>query len=264
MTLDQYDSETMFRVLSFCYRRTYNDGEFPFTVAPFLISMTADDVHDALKTPLAVASDVQDRALCLECEAPNDAKEQQQQDEYVPPSGDAQCPVEYDYESSDDDDYESESEDWNIPSEPQNPTGIPEPPYTISLLANFKVYVAAQELQIPALQLVARERFAHSLRAHWGRFADFPALVDLVYSRTDESDPLRALICQVVAVGYECKTKRNSKNEMIANAEVAFRDEIRELMTKNGEFAAEVLDATLRVKSDWEDMQGVIYAEDIS
>lgn len=221
----------MMRVLYFCYRRTYSDGEFPTTVPPFLTSMTSNDVHDALEAPLAVLSDVEDPewvAESTECDGSKGIE--QEQDEYLPSSCDIHCALEYDSDSSED-----EMPSAEIPSEPQ------QPPYKISLFANFKVYIAAKELQIPALQLVARERFAHSLRAHWARFADLPALIELVYAKTDESDPLRALICQVAAARYDSKFDMASK----AN--------IRELMTKNGEFAAEVLDATLRLRDGWTD-----------
>lgn len=193
--------------------------------------MTLKDVHEALEAPLLVLSDVEDPEWVAESTESEGTEETgQEQDEYLPSKCDIHCALEYvSYPLKD------EMLSVDITSEPQ------QPPYEISLFANFKVYIAAKELQIPALQLVARERFAHSLRAHWARFADLPALIELVYARTDESDPLRALICQLAAAGYD------SKFDMASKAE------IRELMTKNGEFAAEVLDATLRLRSGWTD-----------
>lgn len=234
LRLDQYDLETLKRLMSFCYRRTYNDGEFPFTVAPFLTGMTANDVRESLEAPLLVLSDVEDPEWVAESTERDGSKDtKQEQDEYLPSSCDIHCALEYaSYPLKDD------VLSVDVPSEPQ------QPPYEISLFANFNLYIAAKELQIPALQLVARERFVHSLRAHWARFADLPALIEQVFSRTDGSDPLRGLICQIVGAVYD------------SEFDMAFKAEIRELMTKNGEFAAELLDATLRLRSGWTDAWG--------
>lgn len=216
LRLDQFDPETLNRVLCFCYVRAYHDGEFPGIVAHFLTSMTDKDVLEALEAPFAVLSDVGDPewvAESTECDGSKDTE--QEQDEYLPPSCDVHCPLEYNSDSSGD-----EIDSVEIPLEPL------QPPYEISLFANFKVYIAAKQLQIPALQLVARERFANSLRAHWARFAELPTLIEQVYSRTDKGDPLRALICQIVAAAYD------------SDFYMASKAEIRELMSKNGEFAA--------------------------
>jgi hypothetical protein len=236
--------------------------------------MTAAAVRDALESPLAVASDVVDPGWWAESvtwddyEGPEEEQDYEEQqdpeeghqgpaedqdsdeeqdpdveqdsdedmDEYVPYSCDIHCPLAFDSDSSND-----EVSSVDIPTRPQSPMNLPQPPYAISLFANFRVYVAAKELQIPALLLVARNRFVHSFQAHWARFADLPGLIEQVYSWTDEGDPLRALICQIVAAGYDSKF------------EMDFRTEIRELMVKNGEFSAEVLDATLRLRRGWTD-----------
>lgn len=235
--LNQYDPETLGRVLDFCYRRTYSDGEFPETVTSFLTRMTADDVRDALEAPLVAVSDVEDpewTATCLECD---DSEGDDGGDEYLPYTCDINSSLDFDLEPIDD-----EGPLVNVLSESRVVEDLPQPPYEISLLANFKVYIAAKELQIPSLQLLARERFAQSVQTHWVRFADFPALIEQVYLRTDESDPLRALICRIVAASYD--------NEY----EMAFKAEIRELMARNGEFATDVLDTALRLRSEWADM----------
>lgn len=259
--LDEYDPETVERVLDFCYRRTYSDGEYPEAVAPFFLQMTADDVCDALKAPLAILSGEESRgwtALCSQCD--NSEKEESEgeieeegegeteeggegeteeegEDEYLPDRCEIDCSSADESESSD-----NETPPVNTQSESKSPTTPPQPPYPISLFINLKVYNAAKELQIPALQLLARERFAHSLRSHWARFSDLPTLIEQVYLRTDSSDHLRSLICQIVAAEYQ------------RGQRVDFKVKVRELMIRNGEFAADVLDAVLRLGADWADM----------
>jgi hypothetical protein len=268
--LNHYDPETLDRILDFCYRRTYSDGEYPETVAPFLTRMSAMDVRDALESSIAVASDVVDPEWWEESRTWEDSEDGDQEqdyeeqgceenqqrpawiqdtiaehhqvkgeDEYVQYSCEIHCPLDFDSVSSKD-----QVAPIDKPPRMQSPCRLLQPPYTISLLANFRVYIAAKELRIPALQLVARERFAHSFQAHWSRFEDLPKLIEQVYLETEESDPLRAFICQIVAAGYD------------SEFEMDFKVEIRELMAKNGEFAAEVLDATIRLKRVWTDTWG--------
>lgn len=243
LNLDEYDDRTVRRILDFCYRRTYSDGEYPETVAPFLLSMTADDVRHALEAPLAVVNDGVDlewTGHCTQREEPKgeEVEEIEDQDEYLP-----DCCENYD--SSDDDFEPLDDEDSlvGVPAERQGPATPPRPPYTISLFANFEVYIAAKELHIPALQLLARERFAHTLRAHWNRFVYLNSLIEEVYLRTNHDDPLRALICRIVAAGYDGRYG------------MGFKYRVRRLMLKNGEFATDVLDTVLQLKSEWGDME---------
>lgn len=234
--------------------------------------MTAEDVCNALEAPLAVASD-EDRSewkgLCSRGENPGDTldneshqredkaedalgrrnggtkdiQDEEGQDEYLPD----RCEVDYptDDEPPDDDSESSDDENShvNVPFDPQGTAEIPTPPYEISLFANFDVYIAAKDLQIPALQLLARQRFAHTFRSHWSRFTHLTALIDDVYLRTDKSDSLRPLICQIVASIYDSKFEEDLKAK------------IRELMERNGEFAADVPEMVCRLKSAWADME---------
>ncbi|KAK7727947.1 BTB/POZ domain-containing protein 19 [Diaporthe eres] len=241
LNLNKYGSRTVRRILDFCYRRTYSDGEYPETVAPFLLSMTAADVRRALEAPLAVVNDVVDlesTGHCTQREEPKEDEEVEDQDEYLSDN----CE---NYDSSDDDFEPLDDEDSlvGVPVERQDPATPARPPYTISLFANFEVYIAAKELQIPALQLLARERFTHTLRAHWDRFAHLDSLIEVVYLRTNHDDPLRALICRIVAAGYDGKYG------------MVLKDRVRRFMLRNGEFATDVLDTVLRLKREWADME---------
>lgn len=230
LELNQYDESTLARLLDFCYRRTYSDGEYVEGVAPLLTSMTINDVHDALRAPFDALSYMDDprlRGICTQCE--------------------------YFTEEGDEGDSQEEWEDGTLPdrsssdgycdsSDDEVSPGVPRSPHGVSLLVNFKVYIAAKELQIPALELVAQNRFAHTLRSHYAGFGDLPSLIEEVYLRTDSSDHLRALICQTVAAEY------NKEDEVILKAEM------REVMARNGEVATDVLDAVLRLRSEEEDM----------
>lgn len=245
MVLNQYDPETLERVLDFCYRLTYSDGEFPEAVAPFLLQMTEVDVRDALKEPLAVASSKEGwrwKTLCTHCDDSERDKDdgvaqEEAEDGYLPDRCEIDCSSGGNSESSDDD-----IPPVNTQSESKSPTTPPQPPYPISLFINLKVYNAAKELQIPALQLLARERFAHSLRCYWARLSDLPGLIQQIYVRTDNGDPLRSLICQIVAAEYGNGRRMD------------FKVKVREAMAGNGEFATDVLDAVLRLGEEWADM----------
>lgn len=107
-------------------------------------------------------------------------------------------------------------------------------PYAVSLLTNFRVYIAAQEFQMPALQLLAREKFVHTATTHWFRFEQLSDLVEELYRRTDEADPVRAFTCRLVAARYQA-------------AEEPLRTLLRSLMGRIGEFARDVLDSTFLV-----------------
>lgn len=206
--------------------------------------MTAADVNDALKTPLVVLHDIEDTewmGLCPRCvgsdEEEQDGHEDEEENGYLP----SRCEIDHafdDFESLDNEELPA-----NMPSDSHGEAESPEPPYAISLFANFKVYVAAKELQIPALQLLARTRFTHSLRSHWARFADLSTLIEQVYLHTDSNEPLRVLISQMVAAEYG---KEYS---------VASKDGIRAVMARNGEFARDVLDTTLRMRTKWGDSE---------
>ncbi|KAJ0115567.1 hypothetical protein J7T55_010390 [Diaporthe amygdali] len=244
LELHQYDTETLDRVLDFCYRRTYSDGEYPDNTAPFPLTMTAGDVNDALEKPLVVLNDIEDTewmGLDPQCEVfdeeGQDGREDEEDNGYLP------SPCEIDHPCDDVESLDEEELPANMPSDSQGEEETPQPPYAISLFANFNVYIAAKELQIPALQLLARLRFTHSLRSHWARFADLPTLIEQVYLRTDSSEPLRALISQMVAAEYG------------TGYSVASEDGIRALMARNGEFARDVLDTTLRLRRRWADSE---------
>lgn len=207
--------------------------------------MTADDIREALKTPLAVASVEEGRgwrALCTQCddsEREKDEREAQEEgeDEYLPD----RCEIDY---SSGDDSESSDNEipPVNTPSESESQTTPPQPPYRTSLFINLKVYDAAKELQIPALELLARERLAHSLRSHWARILDLEILIQSVYLRTDKDDHLRSLMCRIVAAEYSRGRRKDFKVQM------------REVMAEDGEFATDVLDAVIRLGDEWADM----------
>lgn len=243
MNLDEYGSRTVRRILDFCYHRTYSDDEYPETVAPFLLSMTAADVRHALEAPLAALSHVVDPEWTGRCTRREESKGKEDegvedQEDYLPD----RCE---NHDSSDDDFEPLDDEDSlvNLPVEEQGPATPPQPPYTISLFANFEVYIAAKELQIPALQLLARERFAHTLRTHWDRFAHLDLLIEEVCLRTNHDDPLRALVCQIVAAEYDIGQRLD------------FKVKIREVMARNGGFATDVLDMVLRLKNEWADIE---------
>ncbi|KAK6208605.1 hypothetical protein QIS74_12123 [Colletotrichum tabaci] len=95
------------------------------------------------------------------------------------------------------------------------------------LFLHLRVYVMADKFAVPALKLLARDRFYRAAELAWDVADEFPDVVDELYTKTPDTDvDMRGIVCRLVG---------NS----------VFDDRVRErlepVMRKHGDFAVGVL-----------------------
>jgi hypothetical protein len=97
-----------------------------------------------------------------------------------------------------------------------------------SLFTSLRVYVMADKFAVPALKLLARERFYRTAESIYTTCEDFPAVVDEMYRSTPPTDvAMREIPCRLIANQY-CGEK-------------ALRERMVPVMREHGDFAVGVL-----------------------
>lgn len=92
----------------------------------------------------------------------------------------------------------------------------------------------ADKFDVPALKLLARDRFYRAAEMTWRIAEWFPAVVDEVYTTTPPTDVgMREIVCRLVASGI----KQNGLRERMAG-----------VMRKHGDFAVGVLSYVLSLE----------------
>ncbi|KAF4868651.1 Speckle-type POZ protein-like A [Colletotrichum siamense] len=95
------------------------------------------------------------------------------------------------------------------------------------LFLHLRLYVMADKYDVPALKLLARERFYRSAELSWEVADEFPAVVDELYSDTIEThSAMRDIVCRLVG-------------NQVGNART--RERMEWVMKKHGEFAVGVM-----------------------
>ncbi|KAF5512949.1 Speckle-type POZ protein-like B [Colletotrichum aenigma] len=95
------------------------------------------------------------------------------------------------------------------------------------LFLHLRLYVMADKYDVPALKLLARERFYRSAELSWEVADEFPAVVDELYSDTIEThSAMRDIVCRLVG-------------NQVGN--VRTRERMEWVMKKHGEFAVGVM-----------------------
>ncbi|KPM36882.1 hypothetical protein AK830_g9706 [Neonectria ditissima] len=93
---------------------------------------------------------------------------------------------------------------------------------------HLRVYIMADKYDVPALRLLARDRFYREAELTWEEAENFPTLVDELYRNTPPTDiAMREIVCRLVG-------SRISDDEV--------RDKMRSVMTEHGEFAVGVME----------------------
>ncbi|RFU81086.1 btb poz [Trichoderma arundinaceum] len=73
----------------------------------------------------------------------------------------------------------------------------------ISLYTSLRVYIMADKFDVPALKLLARQRFYNTARQAVETYSDFPAVVDELYETTAPTDHIiREIPCRLIAASY--------------------------------------------------------------
>ncbi|OAA59538.1 BTB/POZ fold protein [Niveomyces insectorum RCEF 264] len=100
-----------------------------------------------------------------------------------------------------------------------------------SVLISLRVYVLADKYDVPALKLLAHERFTRTLEHAWDTYADFPDMVDELFATTKANDPLHSFICGLIVFRYR--------------TDADFRAQIKPILERHPGIAVLLLDKAL-------------------
>lgn len=99
------------------------------------------------------------------------------------------------------------------------------------LFLPLRLYVMADKFDVPALRLLARERFYRAVEVSWSVSECFPQVIDELYRSTRDTDiAMRGIVCRLVA---------NSLNEDQT------REKLEPIMRLHADFAVDVLNTVL-------------------
>ncbi|EWZ40999.1 hypothetical protein FOZG_06426 [Fusarium oxysporum Fo47] len=92
----------------------------------------------------------------------------------------------------------------------------------------LRLYVMADKYDVPALRLLARDRFYRAVELVWEEAKCFPDVVDELYQTTSPTDTaMREIVCRLVAAVIHVPR---------------VRDKMRSIMIKHGDFAVGVME----------------------
>lgn len=92
----------------------------------------------------------------------------------------------------------------------------------------LRLYIMADKYDVPALRLLARDRFYRAAELEWEHAESFPDIVDELYLGTPQTDTaMREIVCRIVG-------------SRILNDRV--REKMRPIMEKHGDFAVGVME----------------------
>ncbi|KAK4459453.1 hypothetical protein QBC42DRAFT_207970 [Cladorrhinum samala] len=104
-----------------------------------------------------------------------------------------------------------------------------------NLYLPLRLYVMADKYIVPALKLLARDRFYRAAEISWRESESFPAVVDELYSTTPQTDlAMREIVCRLVGSGVR-DTKQKERMEWV--------------MRKHGDFAVGVMNYMIQSES---------------
>lgn len=105
------------------------------------------------------------------------------------------------------------------------------------LLLSLRLYIMADKYDVPALRLLARDKFYRAAELSWDTTDCFPCVVDELYSTTLDTDiALREIVCRLVSSDiYSTETKRR----------------MEPIMRKHGDFATDLLNCVLARRKVW-------------
>ena len=99
----------------------------------------------------------------------------------------------------------------------------------------LRLYVMADKYDVPALKLLARDRFYRAAEVAWRDAESFPDVVDELYSTTPPTDlAMREIVCRLVGSGM-----KESKQ----------RERMEGVMRKHGDFAVGVMNYMIHLAS---------------
>lgn len=100
------------------------------------------------------------------------------------------------------------------------------------LFLPLRLYIMADKYDVPALRLLARDRFYRAAEISWKTADAFPAVVDELYSCTPNTEiAMREIVCRLVGSSLH---------------DDKLRQKMEPVMRKHGDFAVEVINYTLQ------------------
>ena len=222
------------QLLQFLYTGNYEDGEYPvLNKASSSATMTPEEVLEELDQAPGIdamgASDGHGGVPETQSQDPTHASEERNDEsddgDYVPEEDDEdedkeQSEIEYnEFDESGGDDTVA-----NLAVSPQ----VHRIDWPHTLFTSLRVYVMADKFDVPALKLLARERFYRTAENIYMTCEDFPAVVDEMYRSTPPTDvAMREIPCRLIANQY--------------GLENALRERIVPVMREHGDLAVGVL-----------------------
>ncbi|KAH8688392.1 BTB/POZ protein [Ilyonectria robusta] len=238
--LPEDDPAVLERILEFLYKGNYTDGtgntwEKPSTAA----MMSPEEVQENLNNPAGFLSNGKNLAS-------NEEEYDDLNDPTYAPGEIPEPEVEEEYEEFDEESIDESEDEGEEKGEGQNDTVPPddlvsklsnlEPKEALQALAKerddlflpLRLYVMADKYDVPALRLLARDRFYRAAELVWEEAECFPEVVDELYRCTPETDTaMRDIVCRLVG-------------SRIKNDEI--RTKMRPVMAEHGDFAVGVLE----------------------
>jgi hypothetical protein len=225
------------RLLQFLYTGNYEDSEYPIlNKASSSATMTPEEVQEELDQAPGIDTagvgdghggvlETQSRDPTSASEERNDESDENDGD-YIPEEDgededEEQSEIEYnDFDESGGDDY--------APNLGASPQVVHRTDWPHNLFTSLRVYVMADKFGVPALKLLARERFYRTAETIYTTCEDFPAVVDEMYHSTPPTDvAMREIPCRLIANQY-CEEK-------------ALRERIVPVMREHADLAVGVL-----------------------
>jgi hypothetical protein len=232
--LPEDDPDILERFLEFLYTGNYSENSKKITEKPsdatLVTTMSAKRVDRCLRRPPGV--------LLME------ATPDQPSTTEVAESSDIQSEMSYEESGSDleysDEDYEEpdgEPDDGHHSDEGDGPDLEARVAAAHSqalidshnnLFIPLRVYIMAEKYDVPALRLLARDRFYRTAELIWAEAECFPDVVDELYSGTPHTETaMRDIVCRLVS-------QRIQEDEI--------RRKLQPVMSEHGDFAVGVME----------------------
>ncbi|UZP41661.1 hypothetical protein NXS19_009477 [Fusarium pseudograminearum] len=237
--LQEDDPDIVERFLEFLYTGNYTDSVIPTLDKPSA---------EAMMDPTTVRQNLREPAYDYEVPTSDNALFDEPDEEWQPPAEEADEPEEeyredpIDEESSADGNGHGDQED-DAKVMTMKDIALAPKEEGLKLLARLRndmtlplrLYAMADVYDVPALRLLARDRFYRAAELYWEEAECFPDIVDELYETTPPGDTaMREIVCRLVGA-------------RILDHEV--REKMRHVMTKHGEFAVSVLEYAIRSRT---------------
>ncbi|KAG5747241.1 hypothetical protein H9Q69_002482 [Fusarium xylarioides] len=231
--LPEDDPDVVERFLEFLYTGTYTDGvNFTWGKPSKAALLDPKTVLQSLQQP---ACGNQENGISSSMEGPEGSDDDDEPDEEYNEYD------EYSYTSSGNGDIEGD-EGYRSAKVGEalatGHTGQPEGLKRLARLRNdmtlpLRLYVLADKYDVPALRLLARDRFYRAVELVWEEAECFPDVVDELYQTTPPTDTaMREIVCRLVAAVIHVPR---------------VRDKMRSVMMKHGDFAVGVMEYSIHL-----------------